>query len=108
MAAAVTSRSIKLTSQRANVTTPSGSRVAGKLCNAVLIGAVLPFQNPSADPENEYFSDGLAEEILNALSRIEGLHVAARTSSFSFRGRTTDVAEIGARLRVATVSTCWH
>ena len=65
--------------------------------------AVLPFQNLSADPETDYFSDGLAEEILNALSRIDGLRVAARTSSFSFKGRATDVAEIGAKLRVANV-----
>jgi serine/threonine protein kinase/Flp pilus assembly protein TadD len=65
--------------------------------------AVLPFQNLSADPENEYFSEGLAEEILNALSQIEGLRVAARTSSFSFKGKATDIGEIGARLRVANV-----
>jgi serine/threonine protein kinase/Tfp pilus assembly protein PilF len=65
--------------------------------------AVLPFQNLSADPENEYFSDGLAEEILNALSRIDGLRVAARASSFSFKGRATDIAEIGAKLRVANL-----
>jgi serine/threonine-protein kinase len=65
--------------------------------------AVLPFQNLSADAENEYFSDGLAEEILNELMRIDGLKVAARTSSFSFRGKHAGVGEIGARLKVATV-----
>jgi serine/threonine protein kinase/Flp pilus assembly protein TadD len=65
--------------------------------------AVLPFQNLSADPENEFFSDGLAEEILNALSQVEGLRVAARTSSFTFKGRTTDVSEIGSKLHVSTV-----
>jgi eukaryotic-like serine/threonine-protein kinase len=65
--------------------------------------AVLPFQNLSADPENEFFGDGLAEEILNALTQIEGLRVAARTSAFSFKGKATDIAEIGAKLRVATV-----
>ena len=65
--------------------------------------AVLPFQNLSADPENEFFADGLAEELLNALTPIEGLRVAARTSSFSFKGKTTDIAEIGAKLNVATV-----
>jgi serine/threonine protein kinase/Tfp pilus assembly protein PilF len=65
--------------------------------------AVLPLRNLSADPENEYFSDGLAEEILNALSQIEGLRVAARTSSFSFKGKVTDVEDVGRRLRVATV-----
>jgi len=65
--------------------------------------AVLPFQNLSADPDSEFFSDGLAEEILNALAQIDGLRVAARTSAFSFKGKVTDIAEIGARLKVATV-----
>ena len=62
--------------------------------------AVLPFANLGADTENEYFSDGLAEDILDALTQVEGLRVMARTSSFSFRGRGTDVREIGARLNV--------
>ena len=65
--------------------------------------AVLPFTNLSADPEDEYFSDGMTEEILNALSRLGELRVAARTSAFSFKGRTTDVAEVGAKLHVAHV-----
>ena len=65
--------------------------------------AVLPFQNLSADPDNEYFSDGLAEEILNELTRIDGLRVAARASSFSFRQRAADIGEIGSKLKVATV-----
>jgi non-specific serine/threonine protein kinase len=62
--------------------------------------AVLPFANLSADTENEYFSDGLAEEIINALTRLPGLRVIARTSSFSFRGKEADVREIGAKLNV--------
>ena len=57
----------------------------------------------SADKENEYFSDGLAEEILNALSQIEGLNVAARTSSFSFKGKAIEMSEIAARLSVANI-----
>jgi serine/threonine protein kinase/Flp pilus assembly protein TadD len=65
--------------------------------------AVLPFKNLSADPENEYFSDGLAEEILNALSQIQGLSVAARTSSFSFKGKATEISEIANKLHVANV-----
>jgi adenylate cyclase len=65
--------------------------------------AVLPFANLSGDPENEYFGDGLAEELLNALSGIEGLKVAARTSAFAFKGSNTDVRTIGDTLRVATV-----
>lgn len=65
--------------------------------------AVLPFVNISADPEQEYFSDGLTEELLNALAQIPALHVAARTSSFSFKGRNVPVAEIGHALNVQTV-----
>ncbi len=62
--------------------------------------AVLPFANLSADKENEYFSDGLAEEILNALTKVPGLRVTARTSAFAFRGKDLSVREIGARLSV--------
>ena len=62
--------------------------------------AVLPFANLSAEKENEYFSDGLAEDVIDALTQVPGLRVMARTSSFSFRGKETDVREIGARLNV--------
>jgi TolB-like protein/Tfp pilus assembly protein PilF len=65
--------------------------------------AVLPFANFSAEPENDYFCDGLAEELLNALAKIKGLKVAARTSAFSFRGKNIDMGEIGAALRVNMV-----
>lgn len=65
--------------------------------------AVLPFANLSADKENEYFSEGLADEIITALSRIPGLWVTARTSSFAFRGREEDVRKIGAALGASTV-----
>jgi len=65
--------------------------------------AVLPFANLSADKENEYFSDGLAEEILIALSQVECLRVAARSSSFSFKGTNTETAEIASKLRVANI-----
>lgn len=65
--------------------------------------AVLPFANLSADKENEYFSDGLADEIITALTRIPGLWVTARTSSFAFRDREQDVRQIGAALGVNTV-----
>ena len=65
--------------------------------------AVLPFANMSADPENEYFCDGLAEELLNALAKIDDLKVAARTSAFSFKGKNTNVSEIGTALNVKTV-----
>ncbi|MEE8114161.1 MAG: tetratricopeptide repeat protein, partial [Nitrososphaerales archaeon] len=62
--------------------------------------AVLPFVNMSADPENEYFSDGISEEILNALTKIEGLNVTSRTSSFAFKGKREDIREIGTKLNV--------
>src|SRR5262249_32103764 len=65
--------------------------------------AVLPFANVSADPENEYFCDGLVEELLNALAKIEELKVAARTSAFSFKGRNTNVSEIGNALNVKSI-----
>ncbi len=64
--------------------------------------AVLPFTNMSADAENEYFTDGMAEEIINALSKIQALRVASRTASFAFKGKSEDIAEIGRKLRVST------
>jgi TolB-like protein/Tfp pilus assembly protein PilF len=65
--------------------------------------AVLPFLNLSADPENEYFADGMSEEIINALMQIRHLKVAARTSSFSFKGKQVDLAVIRERLNVESV-----
>jgi TolB-like protein/Flp pilus assembly protein TadD len=62
--------------------------------------AVLPFINMSDDPGNEYFSEGLSEELLNLLARIPELHVAARTSSFSFKGKDTQIAQIADELNV--------
>jgi serine/threonine-protein kinase len=65
--------------------------------------AVLPFANLSAEKENEYFSDGLAEDIMDALTHVPGLRVMARTSAFAFRGKEHDVREIGARLNVENI-----
>ena len=65
--------------------------------------AVLPFVNRSSSAEDEYFSDGLADELLNVLAKIRGLRVAARTSAFTFKGKAATVAEIGRKLNVATV-----
>jgi serine/threonine protein kinase/Flp pilus assembly protein TadD len=65
--------------------------------------AVLPFVNMSGDKEQEYFSDGLAEEIINALTKIAGLKVIARTSSFSFRGKEADIVQIRDRLKVQSI-----
>jgi TolB-like protein/Flp pilus assembly protein TadD len=64
---------------------------------------VLPFEDLSADKENEYFCDGLSEELINALSHIRELRVAARTSAFSFKGRETDIREVGKKLNVGAV-----
>src|SRR5688500_9027847 len=57
----------------------------------------------STDPENEYFTDGMAEEIINALSKIQSLRVASRTVSFALKGKNEDLAEVGKKLRVSTV-----
>ena len=65
--------------------------------------AVLPFVNLSADPENEFFSDGTTEEIISALAHIKNLHVVARTSVFAFKGKQVDLRTIGAQLKVRTI-----
>ena len=65
--------------------------------------AVLPFANLSGDPANDYFSDGMAEELLNLLAQVPGLQVAARTSSFAYRDQNVDVREIGRALGVDAV-----
>ena len=65
--------------------------------------AVLPFVNMSRDQENEYFADGLSEELLNVLARVRGLRVASRTSAFSFKGQNIDIPTIARKLNVATV-----
>jgi len=65
--------------------------------------AVLPFVNISDDPEQEYFSDGLSEELLNLLAKVPELRVAARTSSFSFKGKDLEILEIASRLKVAHI-----
>ena len=64
--------------------------------------AVLPFRNMSADPEQEYFCEGMAEEIIDALARLDGLHVVARTSAFQFKGQSLDLREVGDTLNVKT------
>src|SRR6266404_4850615 len=65
--------------------------------------AVLAFVNMSNDPENEFFSDGIAEEIINSLSKVKALRVASRTSSFSFKGKNEEIGEVGRKLKVQTV-----
>jgi adenylate cyclase len=79
---------------------PSPAQVSVKSASDKSI-AVLPFVNMSADPENEYFSDGISEEILNALTHVEGVQVTARSSSFSFKGKNEDIRQIGTKLGVS-------
>jgi TolB-like protein/predicted Ser/Thr protein kinase/Tfp pilus assembly protein PilF len=79
----------------------SGHRTSAPSAPASI--AVLPFVNMSSDKEQEYFSDGLAEEMLNSLAKISGLHVAGRTSAFQFKGKNEDLRVIGQKLNVATV-----
>jgi TolB-like protein/Tfp pilus assembly protein PilF/tRNA A-37 threonylcarbamoyl transferase component Bud32 len=83
---------------------PGGERaeVAGAVGDTASI-AVLPFANLGGDPDNEYFSDGLAEDIIDALTQVPGLRVMARTSAFAFRGKEQDVRKIGAELNVAHI-----
>ncbi len=64
---------------------------------------VLPFTNMSADPQNEYFADGITEEIIDALAQIQGLHVVARSSAFSLKGKYIDLRVVGEQLKVRTV-----
>lgn len=70
---------------------------------AITSVAVLPFVNLSGDPDNEYFSDGVTEELLDGLARVDGLRVPARTSAFQFKGEHVDVREVGRRLGVQAV-----
>jgi len=88
--------SVASTAGRAAVATSVATSVARSV-------AVLPFVNVSADRENEYFSDGMTEELINALANVPGLRVAARTSSFAFKGRSVDVREVATKLGVGTV-----
>ena len=79
----------------------SGSSVSKPLDVAAM--AVLPFENLSGDKENEYFSDGLTEEVINALSQVKGLRVVSRTSSFEFKGKAQDIRKIGELLKVQSL-----
>ena len=81
----------------------SATDVAQKVAPPGKSLAVLPFEDMSAGSENEFFGDGIAEDIINALAQIHGLRVAARTSAFSFKGKHEDMRVIGEKLNVATV-----
>jgi adenylate cyclase len=79
---------------------PNRDALKGKTQQPVNRLAVLPFVNMSADPENEYFSDGITEELLNAFTKVDGLQVTSRTSAFAFKGKNTDIRDIGIQLNV--------
>lgn len=97
-------QTVILSGQMAETSHPSGSaaalRTASEFANSI---AVLPFANLSADVENEFFCDGLAEELLNALAKIDELKVAARTSAFAFKGKNTNIGEIARELGVEKI-----
>ncbi|HEY8164729.1 MAG TPA: protein kinase [Gemmatimonadaceae bacterium] len=78
-------------------------RAAGRFSSAARSIAVLPFVNASPDPDNEYLSDGITDELIDALSRVEGLSVASRTSVFALKGKAQDVRAIGALLGATVV-----
>src|SRR6187549_3591151 len=99
-ATAILPRSDKLMSESATrifKTDPQAGTVSmsGYVPNSI---AVLPFAHLSNDPDDEYFCDGLAEELINALSRVEDLKVVARTSAFAFKGKNIDISQIGSIL----------
>ena len=85
------------------VVVPSRDDVKGKVKQTLNSLAVLPFVSLSADPENEYFCDGLSEELINVLAGIEGIQVTSRTSAFAFKGKNEDVREIAGRLNVQKI-----
>jgi adenylate cyclase len=82
---------------------PSRDELKGKTKQPANRLAVLPFVNMSADPENEFFSDGITEELLNALTKVDGLQVTSRTSAFAFKGKQDDIREIAIKLNVDKV-----
>jgi len=91
-------RGLRRTFERREATAPQKS-TSGKVASI----AVLPFANRSASADDEYFSDGLTDELINVLAKIRGLRVVARASAFQFKGRNEDLSVIGAKLNVATV-----
>ena len=91
---------VETTTQEVKEQIEAMPQMAAKADNSI---AVLPFVNMSGDQENEYFSDGLTEELLNSLARIKELKVIGRTSSFAFKGKNTDLREIGQTLGVAHI-----
>lgn len=86
-----------------HLSTPDGSLLTQASAGTAKSVAVLPFSSQTGDAENESFADGIAEEIINALSKIKALKVSSRTSSFSFKGKAEDIREIARKLQVGTI-----
>lgn len=82
------------------IVVPARNELQGKTKQPSNRLAILPFVNMSADPENEYFSDGITEELLNALTKVDGLQVTSRTSAFAYKGKNDDIREIAIKLNV--------
>jgi len=82
---------------------PSRQLLRGKTAQTSNRLAVLPFVNMSADPENEYFSDGITEELLNSIAKVDEIKVTSRTSSFAFKGKNSDIRDIAIQLNVDKV-----
>lgn len=82
---------------------PVREAMEGKTKHPVNTLAVIPFVNLSSDPDNEYFSDGITEELLNALTAVDGLRVTSRTSSFAMKGRNEDIRDIASKLNVEKI-----
>jgi serine/threonine protein kinase/tetratricopeptide (TPR) repeat protein len=91
--------------QRGLTTQKTTTRGSGGTAKAQPSVAVLPFTSLSADPENEFLADGITEEIISALGQVKGLRIAGRVSSFSFKGKSPEMSEVGAKLGVSTVLT---
>ncbi|MND52217.1 Transcriptional regulator HilA [compost metagenome] len=85
------------------IAVPSRNEIKGKTKQPGNRLAVLPFVNMSSDVDNEYFSDGITEELLNALTKVDGLQVTSRTSSFAFKGKNHDIRDIAMQLNVDKV-----
>lgn len=105
----VTPTGVERTKPPASASDSPGSKLMPSQAENPTVGqphqsvAILPFVNMSSDPEQDYFCDGIAEEIINALCCVRGLRVASRTSSFQFKGQASDVRDIGKKLGVGSV-----
>jgi TolB-like protein len=82
---------------------PAGSAVSNPTVVSAASIAVMPFTNQTGDAQKEYFSDGMAEELINKLSKVQGLKVASRPSSFAYKGKDTDIRQVARELKVKTI-----